>query len=313
MMERRIAMLFPGQGSQYVGMGKALWDEFAVARQTFQEASEALGQDVAGLCFEGPEERLRLTANTQPAILTVSVAALRVIRSQIPMTPICAAGHSLGEYSALVAAGVLGFADAVALVRKRGQFMQEAVPEGEGAMAALLGLEGDVVEALCRENAGSRVVTPANYNGPGQMVISGHADAVERVVQSAKGHGVRKAVMLPVSAPFHSPLMAPAGERLREEIKRISVGPFAFEVISNVEAAPYPSGEAVADLLSRQVSHPVRWQQCMEAVSARGVGLALELGPKNVLTGLMKRIAPQVQAIPMEDRKGLDMVAKLVS
>lgn len=312
-MGRRIALLFPGQGSQYVGMGKGLWDLFPVARQTFEEASDALGQDMCKLCFEGPDDDLRRTTNTQPAILTVSVAAWRVLRSEGGVEPSCVAGHSLGEYAALVASGGMDFPSAVTLVRKRGQFMQEAVPEGEGAMAAVLGLDQEVVEALCDECAGTRVVRPANYNAPGQVVISGHADAVERVSRKAKERWGCKAVLLPVSAPFHCPLMIPAGRRLRTELQNVRCGPLTFEVISNVDAEPYPSAEAMVDLLARQVSEPVRWQESMERAVEQGVDLAIELGPKKVLVGLMKRIAPDVETVQMEDSRGLREVLKVLS
>lgn len=312
-MGRKIALLFPGQGSQYVGMGKELWELFPVARQTFEEASDALGLDMCKLCFEAPEEDLRRTVNTQPAILTVSVAAWRVLSSECGIEPSCAAGHSLGEYAALVASGGMDFPSAVSLVRKRGQFMQEAVPEGEGAMAALLGLDREVVEELCAECSGSRVVRPANYNAPGQVVISGHADAVEWVSRTAKERWGRKAIPLPVSAPFHSPLMIPAGERLRTELEKVRCGQLTFEVISNVDAAPYSSADAMVDLLTRQVSEPVRWQESMERAAAQGVDLAIELGPKKVLVGLMKRIAPEVETIQMEDSGGLREVLKVLS
>lgn len=311
-MGRKIALLFPGQGSQYVGMGKELCELFPVARQSFEEASDALGEDMCKLCFEGPEEDLRRTTNTQPAILTMSVATWRVLRSEGEVEPLCAAGHSLGEYAALVAAGGVDFPSAVSLVRKRGQFMQEAVPEGEGAMAALLGLDQEVVEGLCSECAGSRVVRPANYNAPGQVVISGHADAVERVSRAAKERFGRKAILLPVSAPFHSPLMIPAGKRLRAELEKVRCGHLTLEVISNVDAAPYPSAGAMVDLLTRQVSEPVRWQESMERAVAQGVDLAIELGPKKVLVGLMKRIAPRVETVQMEDSGGLREILKVL-
>jgi [acyl-carrier-protein] S-malonyltransferase len=304
-MARGVALLFPGQGSQYVGMGKDLHERFPAAREVFQEASDALGEDVARLCFEGPEERLRLTVNTQPTILTVSVAALRVLRSEMAIDPVCAAGHSVGEYAALVAAGAMTLRDAVVAVRKRGQFMQEAVPEGEGAMAALLGIDGKEVEELCREHGKNRVVVVGNYNGPGQLVISGHADAVERVSRAARSRGARKVVPLPVSAPFHSPLLAPAGERLHEALKSVAYQDLAFDVVSNVDATRYPCREAIVDILTRQVSGPVRWEECMRVVAGMGVELAIELGPKKVLVGLLKRIAPGMKAAQVEDAGGL--------
>lgn len=309
-MQRPLAMLFPGQGSQYVGMGKELVEQFSIARSTFEEASDALGEDLLGLCIYGPEERLRLTANAQPAILTLSVAALRVVQQELGLKAICAAGHSLGEYSALVAAGAMAFGDAVRVVRKRGQFMQEAVPEGEGAMAAILGLEAPQVDEICSRVAGSQVVVAANYNGPGQTVVSGHTAAVDRVAKAAKEMGAKKVVPLPVSAPFHSPLLKPAGEKLRRVLEGIRFQEPAFDVISNVDAAPYPSEDSIADLLARQVSSPVRWEQCMRVMASRGAGIAVELGPKKALVGLLKRIAPEVEALQVEDRVGLDALAK---
>jgi [acyl-carrier-protein] S-malonyltransferase len=309
-MDRQVALLFPGQGSQWVGMGRDLWQNFEPSRRAFEEASDALHQDVARLCFEGPEESLRLTANTQPTILTVSVAAFRALHAETGLRPQCAAGHSVGEYAALVAAGAMAFSDAVVLVRKRGQYMQEAVPEGQGSMAAVMGMEGSDVEALCREHAEGQVVVPANFNGPGQVVISGHAEAVERVSREAKARGAKKVIPLAVSAPFHSPLLAPAGERLRVDLEAIAVRPLAFDVISNLEAAAYPAPQAIPDILARQVSHPVRWEACMRAMAQRGVGLALELGPRKVLVGLMKRIAPDVEALQVEDRGGIEAARK---
>jgi [acyl-carrier-protein] S-malonyltransferase len=312
MKNSNTVLLFPGQGSQYVGMGKDLWSQFAQARETFEEAGDALGEDMVELCFEGPEERLRLTENTQPAILTVSVAVWRVLRSETSLHPRCAAGHSLGEYAALTAAGVLAFGEAIKVVRQRGRFMQEAVPPGSGAMAALLGLDAEEVARLCRELRGEGIVEPANFNAPGQVVISGHAAAVEEVSRLAGDRGARKVLPLPVSAPFHSPLMVPAGERLAGELGRLQIGEFEFPVISNVEAAPYPGPDRVVELLTRQVSHPVRWQESMEAVAQMGVDLAVELGPKRVLAGLMKRIVPEVETAQVEDRTGLQKVMTLI-
>jgi len=230
---------------------------------------------------------------------------LQALQKELPVAPLCGAGHSLGEYSALVAAGALSLGDGVKLARKRGQFMQEAVPAGEGSMAALLGLDGPDVDDLCREHGGAEVVVAANYNGPGQVVISGHAAAVERVCRAAKERGARKTVPLPVSAPFHSPLLVPAGERLRPVLEAVQWSAPTFPVISNVDAVPYPSPAAIVDILTRQVSRPVRWEECMKVVAAKGAKLAVELGPKKVLVGLLKRIAPEIDAAQVEDSDGL--------
>jgi [acyl-carrier-protein] S-malonyltransferase len=309
-MAEQIALLFPGQGSQYVGMGRQLLEQFRVVRDTFQEASDVLGEDMARLCLEGPEERLRLTANAQPAILSLSVATFRLLEQELGLRPTCAAGHSLGEYSALVAAGAMAFKEAVLAVRRRGQFMQEAVPEGQGAMAAILGLDSDEVDRICREMAGTEVVVAANYNGPGQVVVSGHASAVERVGRAARQRGAKKVVGLPVSAPFHSPLLAPAGERLRSVLEGMRFQDPAFPVISNVDAAPYPPGGSMVDILARQVSRPVRWEESMRLMASWGTGLAVEVGPKKVLVGLLKRIAPELRALQVEDAGGLQELAR---
>lgn len=297
------AFLFPGQGSQYVGMGKDLKDNFRVAGETFKEADEALHLHLSKLCFEGPEDDLKLTMNTQPAILTASIAVLRVLQQETDITPSMLAGHSLGEYSALVASGALSFADAVKIVRLRGTFMQEAVPVGVGAMAAVLGMGRDVVEKICSDSAGDEFVAPANYNCQGQIVISGHADAVKRAAKKAEEEGAKRVVMLQVSAPFHSALMKPAAERLAEALEPIEVHELNVPVLSNVEADYYPSRQDVKRLLTQQVDHPVRWDEQMGKMLQGGAERFLELGPGRVLMGLMKKISREtpIQSIGNTD------------
>ena len=286
-----IAFLFPGQGSQHAGMGKELADNFTVARQVFEEANDALGFDLASLCYNGPEEDLKLTANTQPAILTTSVAALRVLSSESGLIPSFAAGHSLGEYSALVCAGGLAFADAVRVVRQRGTFMQEAVPVGTGSMAAILGLGLDDLAVVCSDAAQGQVVAPANFNSDGQVVIAGHTEAVDRAIVLAKEKGAKRAMPLPVSAPFHCSLMVPAGERLATVLNGIEVGAMTLPVIANVEAAPNQDSARVRELLVKQVSAPVRWQETIASMVELGVDRYVEIGPGKVLSGLAKRMA----------------------
>lgn len=309
-----LAFVFPGQGSQRVGMGRALCERFAAARETFDEADAALAFALSRLCFEGPEETLRLTEHTQPAILTASVAAYRVLAAETGLAPGCLAGHSLGEWTALVAAGALQFGDAVRLVRARGRFMQEAVPAGSGAMAAVIGLAADGVEAACREAqapGSGEVVEPANFNAPGQIVVAGHAAAVERACQAAKRRGAGRALPLPVSAPFHCSLMRPAGERLARALAGVAVGSLRVPVYSNVEAAPYPGPGAVAGLLVRQVSSPVRWEASVRAMAAAGVRTAIEVGPGEVLSGLIKRIDKGVEVRHFEAPDELSALAAL--
>ena len=284
------AFIFPGQGSQYAGMGKELADNFKVAAHVFQEADDALGFKLSTLCFDGPEEDLKLTANTQPAILSVSIAALRVLQAETSLTADYLAGHSLGEYSALVASGAMQFADAVRTVRARGTFMQEAVPVGVGSMAAILGVEPDVLQEICAEAAQGEVVSPANFNSPGQIVIAGHTGAVNRAIDIAKARGFRKAMLLPVSAPFHSHLMVPAGERLGQVLDKIEIAQLEIPVVTNVEAKANSDKGRVKELLVKQVSAPVLWDATVQEMVACGVDAFIEVGPGKVLSGLVKRI-----------------------
>ena len=284
-----IAFLFPGQGSQAVGMGKELALHYAIARQTFAEADEALGYRLSELCFEGPEEKLKLTEITQPAILTASVAAWRVLEEK-GLKPDYVAGHSLGEYSAHVAAGALTFANAVRAVRNRGKYMQEAVPVGVGAMAAILGMPVDKVSEVAAAAAEGEVCQAANFNSPEQVVISGHAGAVERAVRLAAHRGAKKAVSLPISAPFHCSLMQPAQDRLARDLGSLSFQNPSWPVVSNVDAATVDSAEAARDALIRQVTGTVKWEPSVRWLIAKGVGLFIEVGPGKVLWGLMRQI-----------------------
>jgi [acyl-carrier-protein] S-malonyltransferase len=304
----KVAFIFPGQGSQYVGMGKEFFENFREARDVFQEADDVLHLPISSLCFQGPEETLKLTENTQPAVLTTSIAVLRVLQAEKGVVPRLSAGHSLGEYSALVVSGALAFADAVQIVRLRGRFMQEAVPVGEGAMAAILGMERGQVEKLCEEAAQGEVLTPANFNCPGQIVIAGHAKAIERAMERVKREG-KKAVLLPVSAPFHSPLMKPAGERLEKALEGIPIQDLKIPVVTNVEAEINQSKERVKELLVNQVWSPVRWEESMQKISGDGIEQTLEIGPGKVLSGLMKRINSKVETKNIEDIQTLKKIS----
>jgi [acyl-carrier-protein] S-malonyltransferase len=290
----KIAFLFPGQGSQFAGMGKALADGYPSARLVFEEADQALGFAVSKLCFEGPDEDLKLTQNTQPAMLTVSMAALAALRDN-GFAPDYVAGHSLGEYSALVAAGGLQFADAVRLVRKRGQYMQDAVAPGVGAMAALLKLPDGKLDAILREAAQGDVVTAANLNSPDQIVIAGHAAAVNRAVELAKAAGAKRAVLLPVSAPFHCPLMKPAQERLAADLNAIAFSDLKVPLINNWQAREICSAADARRGLYEQVPNPVRWMDSIRYLAARGVGRFIEVGAGSVLTGLLRNIDPALK------------------
>lgn len=284
-----IAFLFPGQGSQAAGMGKDLAEKYPIARQTFEEADEALGYKLSQLCFEGREQQLRLTEVTQPAILTASIAAWRVLQGRMPR-PAYVAGHSLGEYSAHVAAGTLSFADAVRTVRCRGKYMQEAVPLGVGAMAAILGMEVEKVTAVCHDAAQGEVCDPANINSPQQIVISGHTSAVERAAKLASQRGAKRAQLLTVSAPFHCSLMRPAQDRLEADLNALTLHKPVFPVVSNVDAKLISDFDPARDALIRQVTGSVKWDQSMRLLMAGGVQTFVEVGPGKVLCGLMRQI-----------------------
>jgi [acyl-carrier-protein] S-malonyltransferase len=300
----KIAFVFPGQGSQAVGMGKDLYEKFPEARAVFDAADEALGEKFSQMLFEGPEAALKQTANTQPAILTVSVAAHAVFSKRGPV-PAFVAGHSLGEYSALVAAGALPLADAVRAVRARGTFMQEAVPEGVGAMAAVMGLEPAKVKAACDAAGEGQVVSPANYNSPEQTVIAGNVQAVERAIAKAKELG-GKAKVLPVSAPFHCALMEPVKPRLAEVLAKVKVSAPSVPVVTNVEAAANSDAARVVPLLLEQVSSSVRWVESIQYLHAQGVTRVVEVGPGKVLSGLIKRITKDIESFNVEDSASLE-------
>ena len=300
----KVAFVFPGQASQYPGMGKELAEKYPVARAVFDEADKALGFSISKICFEGTEEDLKLTANTQPAILTVSTAAYRVLEEK-GITPDYVAGHSLGEYSALVAAGALKFADAVKLVRKRGTYMQEAVPAGQGAMAAIMGVSPAVVIDACKRAAEGEVCAPANLNSPEQTVISGNAGAVKRAVEIASQLGAKRSMVLAVSAPFHSALMMPAQQKLEKDLAAIQFGDLQMPLVTNVDADTIRNGEEARSALVRQVSMPVRWEESMRLLLDEGVNTFVEVGPGRVLTGLMRQIERSVATLNVEDEKNL--------
>lgn len=303
-MSKNISLLFPGQGSQYVGMGKDFYENSQIARDLFEQGNDLLNYDIKSICFNGPLETLTLTENTQPAILITSFIALKIF-SENGIEVRLTAGHSLGEYSALVAAGALKFSDAIPLVHLRGKFMQEAVPAGKGAMAAIIGLQKEKVQALCDEIQDG-FVQPANYNGAEQIVISGEKEAVKKAIELAKTYKAKRAILLPVSAPSHSPLMKKAQLNLEKELKNLRLSNLNFPVVTNVDALPITKGIQVRSSLERQLTSPVRWEESMKYIIKKGVDTFIELGPGKVLVGLMKRIDKKIKSFHIEDMKSLE-------
>lgn len=305
----RLAFVFPGQGSQCVGMGKTFFDVHPAARQTFEEANEVLGFDIKKLSFEGPQQDLDRTENTQPALLVASIAALRVLNEKAKLNPVCLAGHSLGEYTALVAAGVLDFREAVRLVHLRGKFMQESVAEGTGKMCAILGLDIDTVTTVCESaSIDAATVVAANINSPEQIVISGHTAAVDIAANLAKERGAKRVIPLQVSAPSHSPLMEKAAERLYSELEKITFRDFNIPVLTNVEAEPVTDRNRVRELLTRQLTSPVRWVDIIRRMKRDNIDCILEIGPGKVLTGLIKRIEKDINCLNLNEAGELEKV-----
>ena len=304
-MVKSLAIIFPGQGSQSPGMGKELFENFPVARRVFEEADDALGFAISRLCFDGPAEELQLTENTQPAILTVSVAAFRAMTEAGISAPAFVAGHSLGEYSALVAANVLNLSDAVRTVRARGRYMQEAVPVGTGAMAAVIGGELSDIQRVCEEARQDQVCSVANMNSPNQVVIAGNTEAVDRAIEALKGVA-KRVIKLPVSAPFHCALMKPAQDRLAPDLEALTFNEPAIPVVTNVDARATVAPNDLRDALVRQVSAPVRWSESMQLLAQQGVGTFVEAGPGKVLTGLMRQINRDVKTLNVEDAASLE-------
>lgn len=311
-MASGIGLVFPGQGSQSVGMGRALYDAHACVRAVFEEAETILGYDVAGLCFNGPADRLNLTEYTQPALLTTSIAAFRLL-APAGLRPMAVAGHSLGEYSALVAAKGLTFGAAVSLVEKRARYMAEAVPSGSGLVAAILGMDADPLREACREASSVGVVAPANFNCPGQIVIAGEKAAVERAIELAKARGCRKAIPLPVSVPVHTPLMQAAADRLAKDVAMIAWAELSAPLINNAEARALRAPAEIWASVIKQLPSPVLWEESVRVMSRMGVTTFIEVGPGTVLTGLIKRIVPEATALNVQDPKSLDATLSALS
>ncbi|MCK9276337.1 MAG: ACP S-malonyltransferase [Syntrophales bacterium] len=309
-MKHTLGIVFPGQGTQYVGMGKELYEKFDVARNVFSEAGEILKCDIARLCFEGPREALDMTENTQLAVLTVDLAAYKVFEERIALTPKISAGHSLGEYAALAASGAFSFADAFLIVRSRSCFMQEAVPPGKGAIAALIGIRPDIVEDLCHTaQLSGETVEPANYNGPAQIVISGTSSGVQKIIAEAKKNGAKRAVILPISIPCHSHMLTEAAARLEKELSSLIIKPCTIPVISNYNPDMLHSETHTRELLARQLNSPVRWQETIEVMEKAGADTIIEIGPGKTLSALIKRISPNFRTLNIEDLDSLDKAA----